>query len=137
MPPAPPRLLPKLTDVNRRFWTGGAEGRLLIPRCHSCDRWVLPPRQACPGCGGALTAEPVSGRGVVYTFTVNAHQFHPDIPPPNLIAIVQLEEQEDLRIATNIVNCQADDLECGMPVQVLFEEHGEIYYPLFEPAAQR
>ena len=71
--------------------------------------------------------------GTVFTFTVNMHQFHRDVPPPNVIAIVTLVEQDDLRIPTNIVSCDAAVLGCGLPVRVLFEHHGEIYYPLFEP----
>jgi uncharacterized OB-fold protein len=75
----------------------------------------------------------VSGLGTVFTFTVNMHQFHPDVPPPNLIAIVELVEQADLRVPSNIVRCDAEDLRVGLPVQVLFERHGQIYYPIFEP----
>ena len=75
----------------------------------------------------------MSGRGTIFTFTVNAHQFHPDVPPPVVIAIVELVEQSDLRIPTNIVGAAADDLRCGLPVQVVFERNGEVYVPLFEP----
>jgi uncharacterized protein len=132
--PALPRMLPTLTPRNRAFWTGGATGQLLIQRCASCGRWVHPPDDRCAACGGELRPEPVSGRGTVFTFTVNMHQFHPDVPPPNLIAIVQLIEQDDLRIPTDIVGCEPADLRGGLPVRVLFERHGEIYYPLFEPA---
>jgi uncharacterized OB-fold protein len=76
----------------------------------------------------------VSGRGKVFAFTVNEHQFHPEIPPPNLIAIVELAEQDDLRLPTSIVNCEPAELRCGLDMQVLFEHHGEVYYPIFEPA---
>jgi hypothetical protein len=69
----------------------------------------------------------------VFTWTLNMQQFHPDIAPPNLIAIVELAEQSDLRIPTNIVGCDPGRVRCGLPVRVLFEHHGEIYYPLFEP----
>jgi len=131
--PQHPRMLPALTDLNRAFWTGGATGRLLIGRCGACGRWVHPPVASCPGCAGAIVAEPVSGRGTVFTWTLNMQQFHPDIPPPNLIAIVELAEQSDLRIPTNLVGCDADRVRCGLPVRVLFEHHGEIYYPVFEP----
>ena len=132
--PVATRLLPTLTPENRAFWTGGANGELLIQRCTDCRRWVHPPTDRCPSCEGAVQAEPVSGRGTVFTYTVNAYQFHPDVaPPPNTIVIVQLDEQADLRIATNLVNYEDAELRIDQPVQVLFERQGEIFYPLFEP----
>ena len=129
-----PRVLPPLTDVDRSFWTGGRDGRLSIQRCGSCRRWVHPPIEGCPACGGALAFEPVSGHGTLFTFTVNLQQFHPDVPPPYVIAIVELDEQADLRLPTNVVNCDPESLWCGMPVRVLFERNGDVFLPVFEPA---
>jgi uncharacterized OB-fold protein len=129
-------MLPKLTERNRPFWTGGARGELLIQRCSGCGRWVHPPTDACPGCGGELRPEAVSGRGTIFTFTENHQQYHPDVPPPYVIAIVVLDEQNDLRLPTNIVHADAGELRCGQPVQVCFEEQGEIYVPVFEPVTQ-
>ncbi len=34
----------------------------------------------CPSCGGGLVAEPASGKGTVFTYTVNAHPFNPAVP---------------------------------------------------------
>jgi uncharacterized OB-fold protein len=129
----PARILPQLNDVNRPFWTGGVDGTLLILRCTSCRTWVHPPTAGCPHCGGALLAEPVSGRGTIFTFTRNEQPFHPQVPPPYVIAIVELAEQSDLRIPTNIVQLEGHTLACGTPVSVLFEQQGEIYFPLFRP----
>jgi uncharacterized OB-fold protein len=129
-----PRILPPLTDVDRPFWTGGAQGQLLIQRCTTCARWTHPPTERCAECGGMLKFAPVSGAGTLFTLTVNFQQFHPDVTPPYVIAIVQLDEQNDLRIPTNIVNCDAETLQCGMPVRVLFEPHGDVFVPVFEPA---
>ena len=128
-----PRILPTLDDLNRPFWTGGANGELLIQRCAACRRWVHPPVNACPACEGALVAEAVSGHGTIFTFTVNEQQFHPDVAPPYVIAIVVLDEQDDLRLPTNIVNADSDTLQVGTPVRVLFEQHGEVFVPIFEP----
>lgn len=128
-----PRSLPRLTDDNRSFWTSGSSGRLHVPLCRNCRRYVLPASLTCPACGGSTTPEPVSGRATVFTWTVNEHQFHPDIPPPTVIAIVVLDEQEDLRLATNLVACQPADVRIGLPVSVRFEDHGEIFYPVFAP----
>jgi uncharacterized OB-fold protein len=131
---ATPRILPELTPVNRPFWTGGAGGRLLIQRCAACDRWQHPPAERCGGCAGPVTAQPVGGEGTVFTFTVNEHRYHPEVPPPYVIAIVELAEQEDLRLPTNIVGCDPATVAIGMPVEVLFEQHGEHAVPLFAPA---
>jgi len=128
-----PRILPALTDVNTPFWTGGANGELLIQRCESCRLWVHPPVEQCPACEGDLRFEPVSGQGTIFTFTINYQQFHPDVSPPYVIAIVELDEQADLRLPTNIVNADTVALECGMPVRVLFERHAEVFMPVFEP----
>ncbi len=128
-----PRILPPLTPSNRPFWTGGAEDELLILRCRECQRWVHPPTGRCTDCGGELAPEPVSGKGTVFTFTVNEHPFNPAVSLPYVIAIVELDEQPDLRLPTNIVNCDLDRVSCGMPVRVLFEQQGEFFVPIFEP----
>ncbi|MEY2570274.1 MAG: uncharacterized protein QOE63_624 [Acidimicrobiaceae bacterium] len=133
--PTAPRMLPAITDANRALYTGGAQGQLLIQRCDACGRWAPQPADRCEACGGALTPAAVSGDGTVFTFTVNMHQFHPDVAPPNVIAIVVLAEQEDLRLPTNIVGVEHGALHIGLPVQVLFEHHGDVYYPVFEPIA--
>jgi uncharacterized OB-fold protein len=128
------RMLPPLTAENRAFWTGGADGKLLILRCAGCGRWVHPPAAECPtGDGGALAPEAVSGKGTVFTFTVNRHPYNPAVPLPYVIAIVELPEQQDLRFMTNIVNCDPESVTIGMPVRVVFEDHGEIFVPVFEP----
>jgi uncharacterized OB-fold protein len=89
---------------------------------------------ACPACAGPLAAEATSGRGTVFTFTVNHQPFRPEVPPPYVIAIVELAESADLRLPTNLVGCAPERVSCGMAVRVVFERHGEIYVPLFEPA---
>jgi uncharacterized protein len=130
-----PRILPPLTDVNRAFWTGGASGQLLIQRCTGCSRWVHPPTNRCLSCDSALSVEAVSGDGTIFTLTVNHHEYNPAVPPPYVIAIVVLEEQDDLRIPTNIVNADHEALEIGTRVRVLFERHGDVFVPVFEPIA--
>lgn len=134
VPPAP-RMLPALDDANRAFWTGGSTGRLLVPRCSACSRFALPPPSSCPVCGAEMLVEAVTGRATLLTWTLNSYQYHPDVPPPTLIAIVELVEQAGLRLATNLVNCGEADLTPDMPVKVLFERHGEVYYPVFEPVS--
>lgn len=133
----PTRMIPELTEHNREFWTGGADGRLHLPFCEACARWVLPPEADCPHCDGALIYRAVSGEGSVFTYTVNHHPFNPSVPPPYVIAIVELVEQTDLRLAANIVDCKLDSLVIGMSVVVRFERQetadGDVFVPTFVP----
>ena len=130
-------MLPALDDRNRAFWTGGAHGQLHIAFCAQCGVWVSPPAADCPDCDGVLEARPVSGRGTVFTYTVNHQPFNPAVPLPYVIAIVELEEQADLRVASNIVDCEPDSVRIGLPVEVRFERQDvgdeSVYMPVFAP----
>lgn len=137
-PPAvPARILPVLSEHNRAFWTGGADGRLLIARCTGCGLWVHPPASDCPGCNGVLAAQPVSGKGTVFSYTVNHQPFNPAVPVPYVIAIVELVEQADLRIASNIVDCDPGSVYVGLHVEARFERHDvgddAVFVPVFAP----
>lgn len=127
-----PRILPPLTDTNRYFWTGGRKGRLMLVRDTTTGRFFGPSEAPAPD--DRFQPQPVSGRGTVFTFTVNRHQYHPQVPPPYVISLVELDEQEGLRIPANIVNCDIDEVHVGMRVAVSFEDHGEHAVPVFEPA---
>ena len=76
----------------------------------------------------------VSGRGTLFTYTVNMHRYHPEVPPPYVIAVVELVEQADLRVVANVIACDEPDLRIGLPVDVRFEPHGEHHVPVFAPA---
>ncbi len=77
-------------------------------------------------------ARRVSGHGTVFTYTVNYHPYHPDVPTPYVIAIVELSEQGGLRVAANIIDCEPDSVACGMPVEIRAEK-GSGGAPLFAP----
>ncbi|ORV97899.1 Zn-ribbon domain-containing OB-fold protein [Mycobacterium kyorinense] len=102
-----------------------SDRRLLVEHCDECARWVHPPAGTCPDCGGPLAARPVSGRGTVFTYTVNYHPYNPDVPTPYVIAIVELDEPAGLRVAANIVDCEPDSVHCGMPVEVRFQARAD------------
>lgn len=127
------RVIPPLDDENREFWMAGALDELRLPYCTTCGRFVFPVSLRCPDCDGPATYRAVSGRGRVFTYTVNHYRFHPEVPVPYVIGIVELLEQEGLRFTTDIVNCPVEAVGIGLPVRVVFEQQGEAYVPLFEP----
>jgi acetyl-CoA acetyltransferase/uncharacterized OB-fold protein len=125
---------PQPTISSEPFWTSGADGRLRIAQCQSCLRYHHPPQPACPACHSMEVAmTPVSGQAVVAGFTVNEHQWLPGFPPPYVVAVVALDEDPSVRLTTNIVGCEPEDVAIGMRVRVVFEQQGDIWFPLFEP----
>jgi len=78
-------------------------------------------------------AVPVSGDGVVFTYTVNHQRYHPAVAPPYVIALVELVEQPGLRLITNIVDCEPSAVHTGMAVRVGFEREGTRFVPVFSP----
>lgn len=128
------RPLPVLTVNNRAFWTGGEQGQLLIYRCQACAYYVHPPVRFCPKCQGrAVEPEAVSGLASVASFTVNHQKWEPGLEVPYVMSLVELDEQDDVRLVTNIVNCDPDVVRIGLRVRVTFEASEGVWVPLFEP----
>ena len=134
MSDTPFRVLPRLDDETGFFWTSGKDGKLRFLRCDECRYLVHPPAPVCPKClGRSLTPDAVSGRAAVATYTVNHHPWDGSTEPW-VVAIVEIDEQPDVRLMTNIVGIDPDDVAIDMPVQVVFEDHDPVFVPLFEPA---
>ena len=73
----------------------------------------------------------VSGRGTIIGVTVNRHQWHPDFTPPYVIAVVALAEEPTVRLTTNIVGADPDQVSIGQEVMVTFEHQEDVWLPLF------
>jgi uncharacterized OB-fold protein len=128
------RTAPAITERSAPFWTGGANGELLIARCQTCGWWLHPPLPVCRRCRGRdIKPEAVSGLGTVWSFTISRYQWSPALQPPYVVAEVELAEQTGLRLMTSVVDCS--EVTIGLPVQVRFEQAGDAWIPLFAPAA--
>lgn len=130
------RPLPLLTDTNRFFWTSGADGVLRFLRCGGCRGWTHPPQPVCRQCGSSsLEPQAVSGRATVVGWTSNRQPWHPAFPPPYLIAVVSIAEDETVRLTTNLVDVAEDEVAVGMEVEVVFEPADDVWVPLFRPVS--
>ncbi len=128
------RPLPELTPDVAWFWKSGEDGRLRVQGCTECGSLVHPPVPLCPRCRSrSWKPTAVSGEAVVVGFTVNAHQWTPEFPPPYVVANVALVEDPSVRLTTNVVGCDPDEVHIGQKVRVRFEHHDDVWLPLFEP----
>jgi acetyl-CoA acetyltransferase/uncharacterized OB-fold protein len=129
--------LPQLTPANEWFWTSGADGKLRIQGCDDCHQLVHPPVPVCPSCRSSnWSPVEVSGTATIVGYTVNQHQWLPNVEPPYVIAVVAIAEDRSVRLTTNIVGAEPDEVRVGQVVTVRFEQHEDVWLPLFEPTGE-
>ncbi|WP_344603900.1 Zn-ribbon domain-containing OB-fold protein [Sporichthya brevicatena] len=126
--------LPELELDNRAFWTGGGRGELLISRCAACRRWLHPPVPVCRYCLSTdVISTPAVGTGTVFSFTVNHQPWMPGMAVPFVVAVVELDDEPGLRLVTRLTGVEPADVRVGLPVRVVFEQHEDVWLPLFTP----
>lgn len=135
----PPPILPRPDALSQFFWDGCRAHQLLIQRCGDCGHYIHPPRLVCRFCRSTnLAPGQVSGRGVVDTFTIPLQPFDPYFMTkvPYTLAVIELPEQPNLKLVSNVVDIDPDEVRIGMPVEVAFTEVSpEVTLPLFRPAS--
>lgn len=110
-----------------------ATARFEAACCGDCGHLFLPPGPVCPRCwSDRLDRRQLSGDGEVATFTVYRQQYHPDFPPPYVLALIALREGP--RLVSNVVDCAPEAVRIGMPVRLRWQRRGERVLPLFTPA---
>lgn len=133
----PPVPLPAITDENRAFFEGCKKHEFLIQKCSSCGTWIWLPRTMCPYCNSFdLAYQKASGKGKVFSWTVihppTLPAFQSKIPFP----VVLLELEEGVHMVSRVLDCKAEELQFGMPVELAgFEDVGEdVAFPMFKRA---
>jgi len=129
------RPVPTIYPETRFYWDGAKQGKLLLNACNACGgKAYFPPRPFCLACGsrdvGVIEA---SGKGRLYSYIIN-HLPAPGYEPPFTVAVVMLDE--GVKMVANILDCPPEPaaLVLDMPLEVTFEQRGEIAVPQFKPA---
>ncbi len=137
LPEGMPKPQPSRDDAP--FWAGCAQRTLVLRHCDACERSFHPPMPSCPRCAATrLSWKPVSGEGVVYTFTVSHHPTYPALKGRGAynVAVILLDDADDVRLVSNVVDIAPEDLRIGLPVSVHWDDIGEgMYLPRFQKRA--
>ncbi len=131
--PKLPRPRPSTNLDNHFFFDGAKDEKLLIQKCSSCGALRHPPGPMCPSCR-SLEWETVeaSGKGTVYSFVTNHYPQVPSFDYPLNVSLIELEE--GVRLISNVVGIEAEEVEIGMAVEVEFTAFDdELTLPQFRP----
>lgn len=113
---------PAITEETEPFWEAASQGRLVVERCSNCGAESFPPRGICGSCRGrAMVPAEITGRGHVYSFTVNYQRWLPDLDVPYAIVLVEFAGHPGVRVAGRLRGCPPEQAAIGMAVDVGFE----------------
>jgi len=128
--------LPTISGETKPFWDACRRGNLIIQKCDRCQEYQFYPRGICANCWCQdIRWVTATGKGTVWTFTVTRQNrtlgFEDELP--YVLALVELDE--GVKMFTNIVECDPNEVKIGMPVEVTFvQANQQITIPYFKPA---
>ena len=128
--------LPSISGETATYWEATRKGELVIQKCDKCGQYQFPPRGICVNCFSlGMTWVKASGKGIVYSYTVCYQNRTPGFREgPYVLAQVELDE--GVRMFTNIVGCEHQDVKIGLEVEVTFvKATDQISLPYFKPAS--
>jgi uncharacterized OB-fold protein len=132
------RPVPVPDERSQPYWDAAADHVLAMARCSRCGAFSMPPDTVCSHCHRSdpdFTFVPVSGRGVVRSWTVMHQSFLPgfDDLVPFVLVDVELDEQPDLRTIGRLLDGPDAPLAIGARVVVAFEDLAPgVSVPAFE-----
>ena len=128
--------LPTIVGETRPYWESCRRGQLVIQQCALCQEYQFYPRGICAHCWTEdVHWVAATGRGTVWTYTVTYQNRTPGFAEevPYVLALVELEE--GVRLFTNIIECNPQEVRIGLPVEVTFvRANDRVTVPYFKPA---
>jgi uncharacterized OB-fold protein len=120
------------------YWRAAAGGELSIQHCGSCGNFAFYPRVCCPTCGAtALTWQPVSGLGTVWSYSVVHRPVSKGFAPITPYAVALIDLDEGVRMMSNLITEGAAP-HIGQRVCAVFERlDDDQQLPLFRAVAEQ
>lgn len=124
---------PRISADTKMFWEGCKEHKLEIQRCKKCGKLRWPAAFLCPDClSSEAEMQEMSGEGTLYSYVTFQKAFHPSVQDkvPYTVGVVELEG--GVRIISNIVDCEPEQLACNKRVKMKWMDCEEYTKPVFE-----
>jgi len=131
------KFLPEgIPDWQQPFWDSLRQRSIKVQRCASCGAFRHVPKEICAKCySTSFSWEPVSGRGVVYTYTIVHRAPTAAYQGSAPYTIVHVAMDEGFRIVGTMTGNDPDSMEIGAPVRVVYTDLAPEWTIVeFEPA---
>ena len=120
------RWLAEPDDDSRPYFDAMRMRKLRLQRCDDCSTWVFPFHRRCQTCGSTnLSWADASGRGTIFSHARLRREYHPRHTDRLPLVIAWVDLDEGVRMASNIVDVEPDEVRVGQRVEVDFERFPE------------
>jgi uncharacterized OB-fold protein len=124
--------IPLATELDRPFWDGLRQERLLLQRCRACHRFQWGPEWICHRCQNfdlAYIEVPPEGR--IYSYQRVWHPVHPALQTqgPYLVALIEIPHADNVRMVGNLLGDPRQAVAIGAQVEGVFEQHADAEPP--------
>lgn len=118
--------MPLANELDKPFWDGLREERLLLQRCRACHRFQWGPEWICHRCQNfdlAFIEVPPEGR--IYSYQRVWHPVHPALQGqgPYIIALIEIPHADNVRLVGNLLGDPHQEVVIGAEVEGVFEQH--------------
>lgn len=129
------QILPTPNEDSKPYWDGLKEGRLMLQKCGGCGAVRHYPRPVCDKCY-SMEVEWIeaAGTGVIHTWTVSHHAFHPAFKGETPTTFATIDLAEGVRLCARL-KLNDGEPSIGMPVKLGFEPMAsDLMAPVATPA---
>ncbi len=114
--------------VAKPYWDGAKEGKLMLPRCTTCNRVHFYPRVICPYCHSIdIEWFEASGEGYLHTFAVQ-HRAGPGWGEETPFVTAYIDLKEGDRVFTVLRGVDAtkpEEIKIGAKCRIEWDEASE------------
>lgn len=119
---------PEPTIDDSPFWDYCAKRELRFQRCAACGKFRHPPAPACRHCKSFIS-EWVEARdeAELFSFTIVNFAAHPAVEEalPYNVAIVLFPSFDNVRLVSNVIDAESEDLTIGMRLRLVWDKAGD------------
>lgn len=115
--------IPLKTLDNKPYWDAADQHELAVQSCEDCKKAIHPPGPACPHCGSPNIEWINYGSeitGTIYSFVMTYVPMLPGFQHdlPTIIAQVEVDQMEGVRITANIIDATPEEIVIGKAVKM-------------------
>lgn len=130
--PGIPAPMPMGDGLDKAYWEGLAQEKLVLQKCGDCHHWQWGPEWICHQClSFNIGWEETPPKGRIHSWERNWHPAHPAVKEqgPYLVILVELPGADNVRVVGNLLGDPMQDVPIGAEVEGVFEHHRDAEPP--------